>query len=301
MKQKVSDNQQRISIALGFGLEVYRALMAAFLIAFVPQSCGSGDTADGSAGSGDTSCGVTDNLFTGSDGGYLAASSLNVITFAVFMYLYYVEISRENKMISYLEMNRELPKDNESVGEALVAIGADKVAELHLLDAKYRHAGYGAMAFFGVNTVVSAIPILGNALDAKTYTVLITNVLFIVSKLMEVREIVNTPENVFYSAYLTERQQFNDADPDAMGSDRVEELPATDTGGDGLVPAIEAPPSEEEECLVPVLEAPPSEEADGLVPGVEAPPTSDEEERLAESVKSVKSEDAALTAAENAV
>ena len=118
---------------------------------------------------------------------------------------------------------------------------------------------------------------------------------------MEVREIVNTPENVFYSAYLTERQQFNDADPDAMGSDRVEELPATDTGGDGLVPAIEAPPSEEEECLVPVLEAPPSEEADGLVPGVEAPPTSDEEERLAESVKSVKSEDAALTAAENAV
>ena len=298
MKQKVSDNQQRISIALGFGLEVYRALMAAFLIAFVPQSCGS----DGSAGK---SCGVTDNLFTGSDSGYLAASSLNVITFAVFMYLYYVEISRENKMISYLEMNRELPKDNESVGEALVAIGDDKVAELHLLDAKYRHAGYGAMAFFGVNTVVSAIPILGNALDAKTYTVLITNVLFIVSKLMEVREIVNTPENVFYSAYLTERQQFNDADPDAMGSDRVEELPATDTGGDGLVPAIEAPPSEEEEeCLVPVLEAPPSEEADGLVPGVEAPPTSDEEERLAESVKSVKSvksEDAALTAAENAV
>ena len=139
MKQKVSDNQQRISIALGFGLEVYRALMAAFLIAFVPQSCGS----DGSVGK---SCGVTDNLFTGSDSGYLAASSLNVITFAVFMYLYYVEISRENKMISYLEMNRELPKDNESVGEALVAIGDDKVAELHLLDAKYRHAGYGAMA-----------------------------------------------------------------------------------------------------------------------------------------------------------
>lgn len=31
---------------------------------------------------------------------------------------------------------------------------------------------------------------------------------------MEVREIVNTKPSTFLSAYLTERQQFNDADPD---------------------------------------------------------------------------------------
>ena len=204
MKQRQSDASQKFDIAVGFCLEFYRALMAAFLIAFVPQKCG------------DDACGVMDHMFTGTNEMYDTAGSLNLFTFLTFMYLYYIEISRENKMINYLEMNRELPKDNESVGEALVKLEQSKQDELHSLDHKYRYAGYTAMGVFGVNTIVSAIPIIHNKLDAKTYTVLLTNVLFIVSKLMEVREIVNTKENVFYSAYLTERQQFNDVDPDVL-------------------------------------------------------------------------------------
>jgi hypothetical protein len=119
-------------------------------------------------------------------------------------------------MIDYLEINRELPKDNESVGEALVKLDNDKQVELHNLDHKYLHAGYAAMGMFAVNTGISTVPILQNSLDAKTYTVLLTNVLFIASKLHEVYSIVNTKENVFYSAYLTERQQFNDVDPDVL-------------------------------------------------------------------------------------
>jgi hypothetical protein len=209
MKQRVSDNAQRINIALGFCGEIYKALMASMLVMFVPQECGG------------ESCGLTETIFsTTPDGLYMAASCTNVITFLGFAYLYFVEISRENMMIEYLEMNRELPRDNESVGEALIKLGPEKVGELHVLDSKYRHAGHMAMGCFIVNTILSAIPIITNKLDAKTYTVMVTNVLFIVSKLMEVREIVNTPENVFYSAYLTERQSFNDTDPDhVIGGD----------------------------------------------------------------------------------
>ena len=202
MKQKVSDNAQRFNIAIGFFGEIFKALMASMLIMFVPQSC------DGE------SCGVTDRLFTGSDGLYMAASCTNTLTFIAFMYLYYIEISRENKMISYLEMNRELPRDDEAVEQALVVLGDDKVAELHTLDTKYRTAGHLAMGSFAVNTILSAFPIAANSLDAKTYTVFLTNVIFVISKLMEVREIVNTKPSTFLSAYLTERQQFNDADPD---------------------------------------------------------------------------------------
>ena len=203
MKQKVSDNSQRINIALGFFGEIFKALMASMLIMFVPQDCGSGE-----------SCGVTDRLFTGTDGLYMTASCTNVLTFLSFVYLYYVEISRENKMIGYLEMNRELPRDDEAVEQALVVIGDEKVAELHTLDTRYRTAGHLAMGSFTVNTILSAFPIAANSLDAKTYTVFLTNVIFVISKLMEVREIVNTKPSTFLSAYLTERQQFNDADPD---------------------------------------------------------------------------------------
>jgi len=202
MKQKVSDNAQRFNIAIGFFGEIFKALMASMLISFVPQSC------DGE------SCGVTDRLFTGSDELYMAASCTNVLTFMSFVYLYYVEISRENKMIGYLEMNRELPRDDEAVEQALVVLGDDKVAELHTLDTKYRTAGHLAMGSFAVNTILSAFPIAANPLDAKTYTVFLTNVIFVISKLLEVREIVNTKPSTFLSAYLTERQQFNDADPD---------------------------------------------------------------------------------------
>lgn len=204
MKQKQSDASQKFDIAVGFCLEFYRSLMAAFLIMFVPQKCG------------DHTCGTLDNMLSGKSELYDAAGSINIVTFLTFLYLYYIEIRRENKMIDYLEINRELPKDNESVGEALVKLDNDKQAELHDLDHKYLHAGYAAMGMFAANTGLSAIPILQNGLDAKTYTVLLTNVLFIASKLHEVYSIVNTKENVFYSAYLTERQQFNDVDPDVL-------------------------------------------------------------------------------------
>lgn len=204
MKQKQSDASQKFDIAVGFCLEFYRSLMAAFLIMFVPQKCG------------DHTCGTLDNMLSGKSELYDAAGSINIVTFLTFLYLYYIEIRRENKMIDYLEINRELPKDNESVGEALVKLDSDKQDELHNLDHKYLHAGYAAMGMFVANTGLSAIPILHNGLDAKTYTVLLTNVLFIASKLHEVYSIVNTKENVFYSAYLTERQQFNDVDPDVL-------------------------------------------------------------------------------------
>jgi len=232
MKQKVSDNAQRINIAIGFAGEIFKALMASMLIMFVPQSC------DGE------SCGVTDRLFTGSDGLYMTASCTNVLTFISFVYLYYVEISRENLMISYLEMNRELPRDDEAVEQALVVIGEEKVAELHTLDTRYRTAGHIAMGSFAVNTILSAIPIAANPLDLKTYTVFLTNIIFVIQKLLEVREIVNTKPNIFYSAYLTERQQFNDSDPDHVIGAVVADADAdaaTDADADAATDAVVEP------------------------------------------------------------
>ena len=238
MKQKVSDNAQRFNIAIGFFGEIFKALMASMLISFVPQSCYG------------ESCGVTDRLFTGSDGLYMAASCTNVLTFMSFVYLYYVEISRENKMIGYLEMNRELPRDDEAVEQALVVLGDDKVAELHTLDTKYRTAGHLAMGSFAVNTILSAFPIASNPLDAKTYTVFLTNVIFVISKLLEVREIVNTKPSTFLSAYLTERQQFNDADPDHLIGAVVEDDAAADAAADATDPEEK----KEEESVIEMLD-----------------------------------------------
>jgi hypothetical protein len=53
-------------------------------------------------------------------------------------------------------------------------------------------------------------------LDSKTTITFITNVLFMITKLKDVNSIVNTDKNIFYSAYLKSRVQFNDVDPNKI-------------------------------------------------------------------------------------
>ena len=70
-------------------------------------------------------------------------------------------------MVDYLEVNRELPKDNDAVGEALLKLDDKYEHELHLLDHRYQMTGYATMFIFTVNTVVSAVPIIDNRITPR--------------------------------------------------------------------------------------------------------------------------------------
>jgi hypothetical protein len=179
-------------------------VMAAFLVIFVPQKCG------------DDLCEMLENMFMRNGVMYSAAATLNILTFISFTYLYYIEINRENKLIEYLEMNPELANDDESMRIVVMSLDQDRQDELYAINRDYHHAGYFAMLAFTANTAVSTVPIVQNSVDLTTFTVLITNVLYNSTKLLEVYAIVSADKNVFYSAYLTERQQFNDVDPDIL-------------------------------------------------------------------------------------
>ena len=65
-----------------------------------------------------------------------------------------------------------------------------------------------------MNAIISSIVVYGHYLDSKTVTVYLTNVLFMGTKVYDVYNTVNTKRNVFYSAYLKNKVQFNDVDPD---------------------------------------------------------------------------------------
>ena len=79
------------------------------------------------------------------------------------------------------------------------------------------------IAIFILNGIFSSIVIMSHYYDSKTITVLLTNLLFMGLKVFDVYSTVNTKKNVFYSAYLKNKVQFNDVDPDKII--RVEELP----------------------------------------------------------------------------
>lgn len=201
---KDQDTQQKLNVALTLVLEVYRVLMGAMLVLFVPQNCNG------------QICSLSDN-FDRDDGGLTkSAFALNMLTVTSFLVLYKIEVSRENRMIDYLNVNPELPRDNEAVEEALLKLDPSKKEEIWKLDGHYQKAGYFCMGAFGLNSVVSLIVIFSNYLDDKTLTVLITNLLFLSMKIKDVFAVVNTEKNVFLSSYLTRKIQFNDIDPDHL-------------------------------------------------------------------------------------
>jgi len=217
-KQNDQDFQQKLGVGTTLILEIYRVLMGALLIAFVPQNC------DGQL------CSMNENL-SRNDVMAKTAVVTNFTTLGAFLILYFIEVKRENKMINYLEVNRFTPVDNESVGECLEKLPNTKRDKLLQYDYYYQTCGYVSTIAFILNAVFSIITIYNHYLDSKTLTVLLTNLLFMGSKVSDVFSTVNTKQNVFYSAYLKNKVQYNDVDPDKIhlldedGEPKVEELP----------------------------------------------------------------------------
>ena len=206
---------KKMNVASTLLLEIYRVLMGAFLVVFVPQKCN------------DQICSLSDNI-NRSDTLSQTAIAMNAVTMFSFLCLYAVEVKRENKLINYLEVNRFTPVDNESVVDALIKLPKSKKDSILLFDKYYQNTGYGSTIAFLLNAVISSIVVYTNYLDSKTVTVYLTNLLFMGLKVSDVYSTVNTKQNVFYSAYLKNKVQFNDVDPDKivydLESSNVEEL-----------------------------------------------------------------------------
>jgi len=223
------DFKQKMGMYSSFIMEFYRVLMGSFLMVFVPQKCN------------DHICGMTENVTSGNPLNNIAFSA-NVITFVSFLYMYYVELKRETKMIDYLHVNPELPRDNDAVGEILVKLPVSKKDTILSLDKQYQFSGRTSIVFYAINLCVSSVAIMNNYLDDKTLTVLLTNALFMALKLYDIKITTDTDKNIFLSAYLTRKIQYNDVDPDKIlvntMDDRVEEI-CEDTEADESVVKLE--------------------------------------------------------------
>lgn len=204
-KQNDQDFQQKMKIIPIFFLEFYRVIIGSFLLFFVPQKCE------------DDLCSLFHNLGN-TDPIIQAGMIMNLVNFIGFVCLYGIELKRESKLIHYLEVNRHKPVDNESVGEELLKIDEDKIMSIWNIDKLYYRCGTFLFYFYIANVILSCFGISKQYMDSSTVVALVTNVLFMSGKISDIRAIVNTPENVFYSAYIKSRTQFNDVDPDKLKS-----------------------------------------------------------------------------------
>lgn len=213
IKEMVGDQdfKQKTGAYIAFVLEMYRVLMGTLLLFFVPQKCG------------DELCNMS-QIITKTDTMYIGNISVNFVTFAAFFLMYIVELRRENKMISYLEVNKEFPSDNDAVGEALHLLPEEKRKVILNLDGSYQMTCYIAALFYIANSVYSGLTIYEHFYDSKTTTVFVTNLLFLIGKLVDVYGLANTDTNIFYSAYLKDKVQYNYADPDKIKEPKVVEI-----------------------------------------------------------------------------
>jgi hypothetical protein len=202
IKNKLNDqdfNQQLTLLPIVL-LEFYRVIISSFLILFVPQKCV------------DHVCSYEENMES-TDSLYDCGLAFNFITMFVFLVLYTIEIKRENKLIKYLEVNKNLPLDNISVGNAIEKLSDKRKNKIWKLDYYYQIFGKCTIIFFSSNAVLSGLIIYDYYLDNKTTMTFITNILFMINKLYDIYSITNTEKNIFYSAYMKSKMQFNDVDP----------------------------------------------------------------------------------------
>jgi len=198
------DNSQKINVAISVAIELYRVLVSSLLILFVPQDCGGGNL-----------CTMTENMNSDSQL-YTAGLFFNFATLFVFVVMYYFEVKRENKLITYLDVNKSIATDNDSVGKELEHLPGEKRNNILSFDKYYQKTAYIAMGSFAVNSIISGVVVYNYSLGNQTTTTIITNILFMVSKLGDVYVTVNTDQNIFYSAYLKGKIQYNGVDPDKL-------------------------------------------------------------------------------------
>jgi len=193
------DFMQRVSMTTNVLIELYRMLVSTLLILFVPQDCNG------------HLCTLKENLVW-QDPVYNTSLTVNFITLFAFILLYGVEIVRENRMISYLEVNPENSRDNKSVSTILENLPKTYREEIYSIDSIYQNTSYVCVFFFMTNTILSGITIYKYNYGNQTTTTFITNVLFMTTKMYSTYFIANTDKSIFYSAYLHDRVQYNDID-----------------------------------------------------------------------------------------
>ena len=195
------DTKQRIGVGFSFILELYRVVTSSLLILFVPQLCI------------DHMCTLTENMVW--EGQFYNATLIfNFFTLLQFLILYIIEIIRENRLIKYLDVNKNLPNDDDEIGKVLELLPCDKRNKIHSIDMWYQKFGYVTIVCYSVNIIMSAIVVHTYYIGNQSVSAFIVYVLFMCTKLSSVYTLARTEKNTFYSAYLKTNVQYNDIDVD---------------------------------------------------------------------------------------
>jgi hypothetical protein len=198
-KINTQEFHQRYKAISNITLELFRVITSSLMIIFVPQKCG------------DHICTLNETIVFDTDLKGIGLT-INFITLFSFFFMYLIEIWRENLLIKYLDVNPNIPNDSEYLESIMEILPNNKKHRIMNGNIYYMYISYLTIIIYIINAVFSGIIINNAYLSNQTYATFITYVIFMVNKLTNAYTVVNTNENVYYSAYLKTNVQFNDID-----------------------------------------------------------------------------------------
>ena len=202
------DTKQRVKGTLTFVLEFYKICMGSFLTVFVPHQCYE-MTPQGERG---TICTISHNVYHGDDY-HRSIIWINLISFVMFVGMYYTEIKRENWCINFLDIDYTKPSDN--LDEEIEDYPVFK-HNMHTLNKNYDRLVKVCMGTQLVNIGCSVADIGRSWAGSASFTPMLSYILLIASKLYTTYMVstASLQTERAYSAYLKEPKTYNTIDKD---------------------------------------------------------------------------------------
>lgn len=202
------DTQQRLKGGFTFMLEFYKICMGTFLTVFVPHQCY--ETTP--QGEQSTICTVSYNVYHGDDY-HRRVIWFNLVSFVVFVSMYYMEVKRENWCINYLDIDYSKASDNLD----------DEIEEYPVFKYKMRQLNKNYDILVKACSVTQLFNIAISVADvgrswagSASFTPMLSYILLIASKLYTTYMVstASLKSERAYSAYLTEPKTYNTIDKD---------------------------------------------------------------------------------------
>ncbi len=196
------DTMQRIKGSGTFLLEFYKVCMGSFLTVFVPHQCNNESSI----------CTITHNIYHG-DTYHKCALWINLLSFALFLTVYRIELKRENWCINYLDIDPA--KSAENLDHEIEDYPIIKKEMLELNTKYQKYVNICTKTQF-VNTILSVTDVGRSWAGSASFTPMLSYILLIGMKLYSMNNISNTSieKERAYSAYLTEPKTYKTIDKD---------------------------------------------------------------------------------------
>ena len=213
---------QRIKVMGIFMLQFYKVLTGTMLTLFVPQACESIEYSEGSGENSIRICTITDN-FENNEIYHKLTLYWNSISFFCFIYVYILELQRENWSIQYLDVDKD---ESDNALKSIIVNEPKLDKKMDRLNKLYFYGLSVTSVVYMINILLMINILYQDYHSASTLSCFFSFTLLVTMKLYNSLSIAykSFKDDTMLSAFLTEFVSFNVLDKDYISEKQEESI-----------------------------------------------------------------------------